>query len=116
QRAAIEILATLGSTRSAALLPQGGPSGSRSVLLLDPALFAATEVFLMSVPGGRVIRSSDPSRLDTYGVDQLYYAEGSRGTFSQSVYPSGVTGRPTMTVATPVYGADSSVNAVLAAH
>jgi two-component system sensor kinase len=116
QRAAIELIAALSNTRAAALLPEGGPTGARSIALLDPALFAATEVTLLTVPGGRVIRASNRERLDTYAVDQLYYQEGSRRTFAQTVYPSGETGQPTMTVATPVFGADSSVTAVLAAH
>ncbi|MEX2181610.1 MAG: ATP-binding protein [Gemmatimonadaceae bacterium] len=116
QRAAIKLIAELTNTRAAALLPEGGPTGRRGIALLDPTLLAATEVNLLTVPGGRIIRSSDRARLDTYAVDQLYYQEGRHATFTQTIYPSGVTGRPTMTVATPVYGPDSAVTAVLAAH
>ena len=116
QRAAIRIIAELTSTRAAALLPEGGPTGRRSMAMIDPTLLSATEVMLLTVPGGRVIRASDHPRLDTYAVDLLYYREGRNRTFTQTIYPSGVTGRPTMTVATPVYGPDSSVTGVLAAH
>ena len=116
QRAAIEVMAGMSSTRAAWLRPVGDSAGNRSLMLVDQTLLAATSITLLTVPGGRVIRASDPALLDTYEVDQLYYAEGRERTFTQPVYPSGVTGRPTMTVATPVRGADGSARAVLAAH
>lgn len=116
QRATIEQIARIPTVRSSLLTPTGGASGGRLISLTDPALLAATEMVLLTVPGGRVFRASDPSRLDTYAVDQLYYREGQHRSFTQSIYPSGETGRPTMTVATPVFSPDSSVRAVLAAH
>ncbi|MHB1297478.1 MAG: hybrid sensor histidine kinase/response regulator [Gemmatimonadaceae bacterium] len=116
QRAAIEVMAGMAGTRAAWLRPAGAGDGNRSMTLVDQSLLAATSITLLTVPGGRVIRASDAALLDTYEVDQLYYREGRERTFTQSVYPSGVTGRPTMTVATPVRGADGSANAVLAAH
>ena len=71
QRAAVQVLASLASSRAAALAPDGGPTRSRLLGRIDPALLAATHVMMLSVPGGRVIRSSDSTLLDTYAVDQL---------------------------------------------
>ncbi len=116
QRAAIELMARWESTRAAVQSPGGNILGRRGIVLVDPSIIAATEVVLLTVPGGRVIRSSHPERLDTYAVDQLYYQQGRDSTFTQTVYPSGTDGRPMMSVATPVRAPDGTTIAVLAAH
>ncbi len=74
------------------------------------------EVFLLSATGGRVLVSTDPARVGTYWVSELFFTRGRVETFVQNVYPSPLTGRPTMTVATPVRGPDGAVVAVLAGH
>jgi signal transduction histidine kinase/ActR/RegA family two-component response regulator len=77
----------------------------------------AVEMFVLSPRGGRVIASTDTTQIGTYHVNELYFVRGQEGPFVQDVYPSSRTGRPALTVATPVK-ADSGAGppAVLVAH
>ena len=77
-----------------------------------------SEAFILSVPGGRVLVSTDSSRIGDYRVTDTYYIEGQRRTFVQNVYPSAAApeGTPTLTIATPLRDASGRVRAVLAAH
>ena len=116
QRAAVLIVSRLNDTRRAPLFPMGRIPGLRYIEPLDPSVLAANELVLLTVPGARVIRASNPARLDTYAVDQLYYERGRVALYTQTVYPSGVDGHPTMTIAAPVRDlTDETVIGVLAA-
>jgi PAS domain S-box-containing protein len=116
QRAAVLLISRLNDTRRAPGFPMGRIPGVRYIEPLDPSVLAANELVLLTVPGARVIRASNPARLDTYAVDQLYYERGRNALYTQTVYPSGVDGRPTMTVAAPVRDLlDERVIGVLAA-
>ncbi len=110
QRAALEHLAELERvhfTRTSRAAPY--------LLTLPPQLLAATTLVLIEVPGGRVLAATDSSLIGSYEADQLFYQEGRRGTILQPIYPSARTGRPSVTIATPVR-ADGVTRAVLAAH
>jgi PAS domain S-box-containing protein len=74
------------------------------------------EVFLLAARGGRVLASTDPAHVGTYRVSELFFTRGRHETFVQNVYPSPETGRPTLTVATPVRAPDGRTVAVLAGH
>ncbi|HEY7698882.1 MAG TPA: ATP-binding protein, partial [Vicinamibacteria bacterium] len=74
------------------------------------------ELFLLSAPGGEVVASTDLRRIGDYRVNDLFYSRGKSETFIQNVYTSPVTGRPALTIATPVVDEDGRTTAVLAAH
>jgi C4-dicarboxylate-specific signal transduction histidine kinase len=114
-RTSLVFLAQLPSVRNAAV---AGDTASLGEVLraLEPAAFSASELRLVQVPGGRVRYSTVPSEIGSFAVTQLYYTEGRNGTFTQPIYPEGRTGRPTLTVSTPVRDAAGVTRAVLAAH
>jgi PAS domain S-box-containing protein len=74
------------------------------------------ELFLLSCPGGEVVASTDLRRVGDYRVNDLFYSRGKSETFIQNVYTSPVTGRPALTIATPVLDERGRPLAVLAAH
>jgi PAS domain S-box-containing protein len=74
------------------------------------------EIALLSPVAGRVVASTDSRRRGDYHVNELYYARGKTDTFVENVYTSPVTGRPTLTIATPVRDAAGKTVAVLAGH
>ena len=77
---------------------------------------AAAEVQLIATPGAQVLASTDAASVGQYlAVEERYYLEGRTRTFVQNVYPS-PSGRPALTVATPVRGADGRTVGVLVAH
>jgi PAS domain S-box-containing protein len=63
-----------------------------------------------------VIASTDPQRIGDYRVNDLFYSRGQSETFIQNVYTSPVTGRPALTIATPLVDPRGRTRAVLAAH
>jgi PAS domain S-box-containing protein len=110
-----------GLREAAARLAAGGSSADlRAIVARLESARALTldmdEVFLLSATGGRVLASTDPAHLGSYWVTELFFTRGRTETFVQNVYPSPLTGRPTMTVATPVRDPDGNVVAVLAGH
>ncbi len=74
------------------------------------------ELFLLSCPGGEVVASTDPGRIGDYRVNDLFYSRGKSETFIQNVYTSPTTGRPALTIATPLADDRGRTRAVLAAH
>ncbi|GAB4278620.1 MAG: hypothetical protein Kow0080_30360 [Candidatus Promineifilaceae bacterium] len=74
------------------------------------------EIFLLSTRGGKVLVSSDASHEGEYRVLDSYFLHGKQKTFVQTVYPSPVTGKPTITISTPVYDDNGYVIGVLAVH
>jgi len=72
------------------------------------------ELYLMSPEGGEVVASTHALRLGVYHVSDLFYTRGKRETFIQNVYTSPLTGRPAMTIASPVTDDTGETIAVLA--
>ncbi len=77
---------------------------------------AAREVQLLSVPGGKVVASTDSVQDGTYRTSDPFYIEGRKGPFVQNIYPSPITSRPMFSMATPLRDARGAVAGVLAAH
>jgi PAS domain S-box-containing protein len=114
-RRTLELLATNAGTARA--VAPGETARALSLFSgVDAATFSATEFLLIEAPGGRVAHSSDSTSVGRYVVNQLYYREGRLATFLQPVYPDERSGRPTITLSTPVRDAGGTVRAVLAAH
>ncbi len=75
------------------------------------------EVFIMTAKGGQVVLSTDKTREGDYRATDTYYTQGRLGTYVQNVYTSPVTGKPTMTISTPLFDpTTNSLAGVLAAH
>jgi PAS domain S-box-containing protein len=124
QRADIAFLAQLPAVRSGAERLLSAPAGDPALQSELRAFLHSTvqrgtglsDVFLLSDIGGRVVVSTTPGDEGTFRVASLYFLEGRKGVFVQNVYPSSVTGRPTLTIAAPVFGAGGQRTGVLAAH
>lgn len=69
---------------------------------LPPSFLAAEEMQIATVPGGRIVRTTHPATLGAYAVDEEYYTEGRRHTFIKKIYYAANTGRPRITIATPL--------------
>lgn len=75
------------------------------------------ELFLLSTRGGKILVSSEAAHEGKYRVLDKYFLQGKQGeTFVQTVYPSPVTGKPTITISTPIYDDEGHVAGVFAAH
>jgi PAS domain S-box-containing protein len=75
-----------------------------------------TELFVLTDPGGRAICSTTESHEGEYHSLDTYYVQGRRGTAIHGVYPSPVTLRPTITIATPLTSPEGAGIGVFAAH
>lgn len=89
---------------------------STMLRLLRNSKPSLAEVFALAPTGGRVVASTDESRLGQFRVQDRYYVEGRQGPFVQNVYPSPVTLRPALTISTPIKEESGTVVGVLAAH
>lgn len=69
---------------------------------------------LLAPIGGEVLVSTERSHLGGYRASELFYERGKVATFVQNVYMSPITGRPAVTIATPVKDDDGRTVAVLA--
>ena len=125
QRKDLEYLAAVPTLRidaaRLAAAPPGADAPERQRLLTMLSRAAGftldmDEVFILSAVGGRVIISTDSARLGDYRVNDLFFINGQRGTYIENVYTSPLSGRPTITIATPVPGPDGRAVAVLAGH
>lgn len=74
------------------------------------------EIFLLSPVGGKVLISTIQQNEGQYRVSDTYYTRGRLDIYVQNVYTSPQTGKPTMTIATPVLDTNGSLVGVLAAH
>jgi GAF domain-containing protein/HAMP domain-containing protein len=74
------------------------------------------EIFILTDVGGKIVVSTDKAHEGEYRVTSSFFTRGRLGTFVQNVYPSPETGRPTMTVATPLSDSTGRPLGVLAAH
>ena len=127
RRESLAFLASISELRRDAAIVVTSPSGSKELgsargriqALLgsgSASLGDLEELFLLSSPGGEVIVSTDPRRVGDYRVNDLFYSRGKSETFIQNVYTSPVTGRPALTIATPVMDDVGRTVAVLTAH
>ncbi len=98
--------------------PADAAARAQMEALLDSAQATALdmdEVFVLSAVGGEVLASTDRRRIGEYRVNDLFFTRGRTGTFIQNVYLSPGTGRPTVTIATPIRAGGTTI-AVLAGH
>ncbi len=127
RRGSLVFLASISELRRDAAIVATSPSGSKELgsarRRIESLLGSASaslgdleELFLLSSPGGEVVVSTDPRRVGDYRVNDLFYSRGKSETFIQNVYTSPVTGKPTLTIATPIVDDRGRTAAVLAAH
>ena len=108
QRDLIVFLADLPQMRrDAALLTEDGSHEARARIgaLLLSAIGSRSdleELCLLSPVGGEVLVSTNENHLGGYRTSELFYTRGKMATFVQNVYMSPITGRPGVTIATPV--------------
>ena len=122
QRAALEFLAQHPAVGAAALRAEGGSplqtdsAFTRFLATIPGDVLASVETRLVGVPGGRVLASTDSTAVGAFALDERYYLLARDSTYTQKLYESSATGRPTLTVATPVRDPDGRTRAILAAH
>lgn len=97
----------------------GGPIPSAPDTLrwqgLPPMVLAAEEMQVVAIAGGQVVRSTNPETLGSFAVGEEYFTAGRDTTFVKSIYYASGSGRPRLTVATPIRRGDVTV-AILAVH
>ncbi|MFQ5616806.1 MAG: GAF domain-containing protein, partial [Anaerolineales bacterium] len=84
-----------------------------NVLAIEEAF---QEIFILSDIGGQVIFSTDKTQEGEYRVTDGYFTQGRLGNYIQNVYPSPITGKPTITLSTPLFDETGKRLGVLAAH
>ncbi|MCB9421536.1 MAG: GAF domain-containing protein [Ardenticatenaceae bacterium] len=84
------------------------------ILHKDVPAFA--EIIVLTGTGGKIIASTEPTHQGEYRVLDSYFIQGREDTFIRKVYPSPITGRPTLTISTPLQDEDGTVWGVLAVH
>lgn len=112
QRTLVDLIADELS-RSTAALPQG-PDRLVFAPTLSP-LLEAEAVEQIRVPGGLIVRSSDSASVGRYAIDDEYYRLAQDGSYLQKIYLSATTGRPRLTIASPIKRGGVTV-ALIAAH
>jgi HAMP domain-containing protein len=60
------------------------------------------EISFLSIQGGKILLSTNLNFEGQYRIRDSYFIQGQRTTFVQNVYPSPLTAKPTMTIATPL--------------
>lgn len=73
------------------------------------------ELFILDLDG-RIILSTDKSHEGQSQANTLYFQRGRSATYVQKVYPSPLTAKPTITIATPLFDQDKRRVGVLAGH
>ncbi|MEM9542832.1 MAG: adenylate/guanylate cyclase domain-containing protein [Cyanobacteria bacterium P01_E01_bin.42] len=123
QRNAVASLARVPEIQDLAgnLLTSGKDDPERETLheYLDSVLATKPEfleLFILSDVGGQILISTERDREGQYRVKDRYFTEGRRKTFVQNVYPSSATGKPAMTIATPLTDSQGQQVGVLAAQ
>jgi two-component sensor histidine kinase/HAMP domain-containing protein len=74
------------------------------------------EAFILTGLGGKILVSTEPTHEGGYRVLDTYFVEGQQETYVQKVYPSPITGLPTITIATPLKDEAGGLLGVLAVH
>jgi signal transduction histidine kinase/HAMP domain-containing protein len=73
------------------------------------------ELFILDLDG-KVALSTDKSQEGQSHGDEMYFIRGKSSAYVQNVYSSPLTGRPTITIATPLFDQDKRRVGVLASH
>jgi signal transduction histidine kinase/HAMP domain-containing protein len=73
------------------------------------------ELFILDL-NGDVILSTDKTREGEARAAEPYFTQGKSSTYVQNVYHSRLTGKPTITIATPLFDQDKRRVGVLASH
>ncbi|SHO52919.1 ATP-binding protein [Desulfopila aestuarii] len=83
---------------------------------LRPALILGTfsELFLLEVPSGKILASTDPKQIGKMQGSREYFIKGQLGTHIQNIFYSMSIRQPTMVVSLPIGGNNALPNAVLA--
>ena len=74
------------------------------------------EVTLLTAQGGQIRLSTTPDFEGQYRVSDSFFVEGKRDLYIQTVYPSPITAKPTMTIAHPLRSEAGKVFGVLAVN
>ena len=75
------------------------------------------ELFLVSDTGGKILCSTDPKHEGEYRVSNSDFVQGRTATFVENIYPSPMSGKPTITIVSPVFGQKRMRRlAILAVH
>jgi two-component system, cell cycle sensor histidine kinase and response regulator CckA len=82
---------------------------------LPPMVLAAEEMQVIALSGGQVVRSTNPETLGSFAVGEEYFTAGRDSTFVKPIYYASGSGRPRLTVATPIRRGEATV-AILAVH
>ncbi len=77
---------------------------------------AADELQVLSAVGGEVLASTDRAQVGTYRVSDQFFTEGRKGSYISSVYPSPITGRPALSISTPLRDSSHRAITVLVAN
>jgi signal transduction histidine kinase/HAMP domain-containing protein len=126
QRRDVVFIAWLPEVRAqaGALLSQSQPPAAYQAaygVLSEYLKFVVTstsdseELFILDLDG-RVALSTDKTHEGQSRADELYFIQGKSSTYVQNVYPSRLTGKPTITIATPLFDQDKRRVGVLASH
>lgn len=75
----------------------------------------SAELFLLDL-NGDIVLSTDKTHEGQSRADYLYFVQGRLSTYVQNVYTSPLTGKPTITIATPMFDQDNRRVGVLASH
>jgi PAS domain S-box-containing protein len=74
------------------------------------------EVFVLTDVGGRIVISNESSNEGDYRVNDSFFTNGRHKNYLTNVYPSPVSGQPTLTFSTPIKDPDGQRLGVAAAH
>jgi signal transduction histidine kinase len=100
---------------------QDGVAQTAYALLSEYLKFVVTstsdseELFILDL-NGDIILSTDKSHEGQSRADELYFIQGQSSTYVQNVYTSRLTGRPTITIATPLFDENKRRVGVLGSH
>jgi signal transduction histidine kinase/HAMP domain-containing protein/ActR/RegA family two-component response regulator len=98
--------------------PRAGPAAAsvRSVLEYVVSQTADAQEFLVLDLDGNVVVSTVDANERRHQASEDYFAHGSSGTYVEPVAESSLTRKPTITVATPLFGRDGQRIGVVAAN
>ena len=97
-------------------VPEGRPALGEALRDVRASWPELGELLVAADPGGLVVASTSPEVEGEYRIRDTWFIHGRVGTYVQSVYPSPVTLRPTLTIATPLLDPTGVSLGVLAAN
>ncbi len=133
QTAIVEKIANLDALRAAAdrlrQLPGRSPDYEAAYRAMEDTLFRSTfldygssaatdliEILLIDAVEQQVFFSTHPDHEGDIPDNQRFLLDGHKDTYVQPVYPAADSGKPTLTVATPLTNLEGETIGVLAAH